>query len=148
MSTYKQIFYHIIFSTKHREKTLTDAGQEDLYKYIGGIIKQKHCTLYRINGMDDHLHIFSDLHSSLSLSGYVKDIKLASSLWMKESGYFPHFRFWQEGYGAFTHSVKERDTIIDYIIRQKEHHSKETFLEEYKRLLIQNEVPFEEKYLL
>ena len=148
MSTYKQIFYHLIFSTKHREQTLVRAHQEELYQYITGLVKAKHGTLYRINGMDDHLHIFSDLHPSLSLASYIKDIKLATSGWMKESGLFPQFSFWQSGYGAFTHSVKERDRIIDYIINQKEHHQTETFLDEYKRLLVENEVPFEEKYLL
>jgi REP element-mobilizing transposase RayT len=148
MSTYKQIFYHLIFSTKHREKTLTEKHQEELYKFIWGIVKEKHCTLYRIGGSEDHLHIFSDLHPSISLAGYIKDIKLGSSSWIKESGFFPGFTYWQDGYGAFTHSVKERDAIIGYIKRQKEHHQQESFLDEYKRLLIEQEIPFEEKYLL
>jgi REP element-mobilizing transposase RayT len=148
MSTYKQIFYHLIFSTKHREKTLTEEHHEDLYKYIWGITQEKHGTLYRINGTEDHLHIFSDLHPSLSLAGFIKDIKLASSSWMKESGLFPRFTYWQDGYGAFTHSVKERDGIIRYVKNQKEHHRQESFLDEYRRLLVENEIPFEEKYLL
>ncbi len=148
VSTYKQIFYHIIFSTRHREITLVEEHHEALYKYIWGVIKEKHCTLYRINGTKDHLHIFSDLHPSFSLSAYIKDIKLASSSWMKASGVFPHFMHWQEGYSAFTHSVKEKDRIIGYIKNQKEHHETENFFDEYKRLLMEQEIPFEEKYLL
>jgi putative transposase len=148
MSTYKQIFYHIVFSTKHREHTLAEAHQEELYKYIWGVIKSHNCHLYRIGGMEDHLHIFSDLHPSVSLADYIKDIKLASSSWMKESGLFPSFTHWQGGYGAFTCTVKEKDTIIAYIKNQKQHHKQENYHDEYKRLLIENEIPFDEKYVL
>jgi len=113
-----------------------------------GIIKNKKCKLYRINGIEDHIHIMSDLHPTLCLSDYVKDIKVASSLWMKESGKFPSFEGWQDGYGAFTYSTRERDMIINYIKNQKEHHKKESFDNEFKRLLLENEIEFDEKYLL
>ncbi len=98
--------------------------------------------------MPDHVHIFSDLHSSTSLSDYVKNIKVASSIWMKESKLFPEFKGWQDGYGAFTYSIKEKDRVIEYIKNQKEHHKIENFFEEYKRLLCENGIEFEEKYLL
>ena len=104
--------------------------------------------MYRINGVEDHIHIFSDLHPSIALADYVKDIKVASSLWMKESGKFPDFNGWQDGYGAFTYNVRERDMIINYVKKQKEHHRKESFYDEYKRLLIENGIEFDEKYLL
>ena len=102
MGTYRQIFYQIVFGTKHRQPTISIEHDEELYKYIWGIIKNKKCKLYRINGIEDHIHIFSDLHPSISLSDYVKDIKVASCIWMKESGKFPLFEGWQDGYGAFT----------------------------------------------
>jgi putative transposase len=73
---------------------------------------------------------------------------VASSIWMKENGSFPEFKGWQDGYGAFTYSFKQKDTIINYIKNQKEHHKKENFYDEYKRLLIENGIEFEEKYLL
>lgn len=148
MGTYKQIFYHIIFATKHRQPVITESHCHELYNYIFGIIKKQNGKLYRINGAEDHLHIFSDLHPSVSLSDYVKDIKVSSSLWMKETGHFPAFTNWQEGYGAFTHSIKEKDAIIEYVKNQKEHHKKENFYDEYKRLLTEAGVEFDEKYLL
>lgn len=98
--------------------------------------------------MPDHIHIFSDLHPTICLSDYVKDIKVATSLWMKAHGGFPDFTAWQDGYGAFTYSIKEKDRLIEYIKNQKEHHKKETFYDEYKRFLIENEIEFNEKYLL
>ncbi|WP_262147658.1 IS200/IS605 family transposase [Chryseobacterium foetidum] len=143
MGTYRQIFYHIVFGTKHREPTINEKNESELYKYIWGILKNKKCKLYRINGMPDHMHIFFDLHPSVSLSSLIKDIKIASNLWMKESGLFPEFNGWQEGYGAFTSSVKEKETIIHYIKNQKDHHKKETFEDEFKRLLNENGIKFE-----
>lgn len=119
-----------------------------MYKYIWGVIKNKKCTLYRINGMPDHLHIFSDLHPTVCLSDFVKDIKIASNLWMKESGKFPDFEAWQSGYGAFTYSIREKEMIMNYIRNQKSHHKTENFKEEFRRLLEENDVDFDEKYLL
>jgi putative transposase len=148
MSSYRQIYYQIVFGTKYREATIAQAHCEELYKYIWGIIKNKNCKLYRINGIEDHLHIFSDLHPSISLADYVNDIKVASSIWMKESDKFPYFKGWQDGYDAFTYSIRERDLIINYVKQQKEHHKKETFYEQFKRLLIENGIEFDEKYLL
>ena len=98
--------------------------------------------------MPDHIHIFSDLHPSVCLSDFIKNIKVASNLWMKDSGKFPLFKGWQESYGAFTYSIREKDMIIEYIKNQKEHHQKESFFDEYKRLLIENGIEFDEKYLL
>ena len=148
MTTYRQIFYHIVFGTKNRECSLAENHQEDLYRFIWGVINKRNCHLYRINGTEDHLHIFSDLHPSIALAHFVKEIKVASSNWIRQNGLFPQFTHWQEGYGAFTCSVNERDAVIDYIKRQKEHHKTESFCDEYKRLLTENEIPFDEKYLL
>ena len=148
MSTYHQIFYQIVFATKNRQPTINPEYENELYKYIFGVINNKKCKLYRINGMADHIHIFCDLHPSLSLSSYVKDIKIASNLWMKESGKFPDFQSWQEGYGAFTYSIKEKDIIIEYIKNQKEHHKIESFYDEFKRIIIENGIQFDERFFL
>lgn len=144
MGTYRQIFYHIVFGTKHREPTINEKNESELYKYIWGILKNKKCKLYRINGMPDHIHIFCDLHPNINLSNLVKDIKVATNLWMKESGLFPEFIGWQEGYGAFTVSFKDKETIINYIKNQKEHHKTETFEDEFKKLLAEHGIDFDE----
>ncbi|MBB1286079.1 IS200/IS605 family transposase [Flavisolibacter sp. BT320] len=148
MSTFRQVYYHLVFGTKYREPVLTPAYQEELYRFVWGVVKNRHGHLYRINGTEDHIHIFTDLHPAIALADLVKEIKVASSIWMKESSLFPSFTNWQEGYGAFTCSVHERDAVIAYIKNQKEHHRTENFLDEYKRLLRENQIPFDEKYLL
>ena len=148
MSTYTQILYQIVFSTKYRERVLVAPHRKELFNYIAGILENKNCDVYQINGVEDHLHILMRLHPSVALSGLVKDIKLASSKYLKERGLFPLFNGWQVGYGAFTYSVERRKILIEYIRRQEEHHRVKTFPDEYRKLLDDHEVEYDEKYLL
>lgn len=97
--------------------------------------------------MPDHIHIFTDLHPSIALSDLIRDVKVASNLWMKQSGLFPEFEEWQSGYAAFTYSEKEKDAVINYIKNQKTHHQKENFETEYKNLLKDNGIEFDDKFL-
>ena len=147
MGSHKQIFYQIVFGTKHRNPTIVREHDVRLYQYIASIFKNKNCHLYRINGIEDHIHIVSDLHPMIRLADFIKDIKIASNEWIKSTGLFPDFIGWADGYGAFTYSIREKDMIINYVKNQKEHHKKENFYDEYKRLLIENEVEFDEKYM-
>jgi putative transposase len=147
MSTFTQIYYHIVFSTKNREPVLRADGREELFRYIWGIIRNKNSHLYRINAVEDHLHILSSLHPTVALADFIKDIKVASNGWIKERQLFPHFNSWQDGYGAFTASHADKDRLIEYIKNQQEHHRQETFLDEYRRLLKEAGIEFDEKYL-
>ena len=147
MATYHQLYYQIIFGTKYRKPTISQTHETELYKYIFGIITNKKCKLYRLNGIEDHIHIFSDIHPTICISDFVKDIKVASSKWMKETGKFPAFEGWQDGYGAFNYSTRGKDKLINYIKNQKEHHKTETFFDEFRRLLVENGIEFDEKYL-
>jgi len=146
MSAYRQILYHIVFRTKGSEKTINKEHFIELQKYIWGIITNKGCVLYRINGMEDHIHILSDLHPSIALADYVREIKVSSSKWMKQSGFFPKFSGWGIKYCALTYSFKEKDVIVNYIKRQEEHHQKESFHEEIKRIFKENGLNLEEKW--
>ncbi|MFL5751794.1 MAG: IS200/IS605 family transposase [Bacteroidia bacterium] len=148
MSTYTQIIYQIVFGTKGRERTLTKDKRDELYKYIWGVLANKNCHLYRIGGVEDHIHILTDLHPAITLASLVKDIKLSSSLYIKTNQLFSNFKGWQEGYGAFTYSIREKDMLINYIKNQEEHHKKRSFREEYIDLLTEHNITFEEKYLL
>ena len=148
MSTYTQILYQIVFSTKNREHTLTENHRDDLYKYIWGIIKNKNCHLYRIGGITDHIHIVTHLHPSLSLASLVKDIKIASSEHIKSSHLFQHFDGWQDGYGGFTYSFKDKDQLIEYVKNQEQHHKVKSFKDEFIELLQEHGIQFDEKYLL
>lgn len=147
MGTYTQIIYQIVIGTRYREKVLTKNNREELFKFINGILQNKKCVLYQVNGVEDHIHIVTHIHPTVALASLVKDIKLACSLFIKENNLFPHFRGWQDGYGAFTYSLKEKDRLIAYVQNQEEHHKRKTFLDEYKKLLETHTIKFEEKYL-
>ena len=134
-------------STKNRERSMLESGQEKLYSFISGILKNKECHLYRINGVEDHLHIATHIHPSVALANLVKDIKLASTDFIKETKLFPNFTGWQVGYGAFTYSIGAKKNLIRYIMNQKEHHKKKTFKEEYINLLKEYKIEFDERYL-
>lgn len=148
MSTYTQILYQIVFSTKNRERTLIKENRPEIYKYIWGILKNKKCHLYRINGIEDHIHIVTHLHPSIALASLVKDIKVASALYIKENRIFPEFEAWQIGYAAFTYSIEAKDHLIEYVKNQEKHHHKKTYIDELKELLKEHDVEYDEKYLL
>ena len=113
MSSYRQIIYQIIFRTRQSQKTLKSEHNKRLLKYIRGIIKNKNCHLYRINGMEEHIHILTDLHAGIALADFIRDIKTASSIWLKDSDYFPNFIGWADGYAALTYSYWDKDKLIN-----------------------------------
>ena len=129
MSSYRQLLYNIVFRTKDSQPTISKANADKLYPYITGIIKNKNCHLYRINGVEDHLHILTDIHPSIALADFVREIKVSSSLWIKSSNFSPLFKGWSMGYGSFTCSYMDMGKLIDYIKGQQEHHCKKTFEE-------------------
>jgi REP element-mobilizing transposase RayT len=145
MSTFTQIYYHLVFSTKARERVLVENHREEFFRYTWGIIRNKDSHLYRINAVDDHV-ILSSLHP-VSLADFIKGIKVATSVWIKEKGLFPGFQGWQDGYGGFTASHADKDRLIKYIRNQQEHHRVKTFREELHERLLEAEVKFDEKYL-
>ena len=147
MSTYTQILYHIVFATKGRRRVLDKPRREDLFRYLWGIVKNHHCHLHRIGGVEDHLHILSSLHPTVALADFIKDIKVASSGWIKDEKVFPEFEAWQEGYAALTHSLAEKARLIEYIKGQEEHHRTVPFLDEYREMLRAAGMELDERYL-
>jgi len=147
MPTYTQILYHIVFSTKGREPVLIPADREAMFRYIWGLIGSRDSRLYRLNGTLDHVHILTGLHPTRALADFVKEIKVSSSHWIKEKGIFAGFPGWQAGYGAFTHSKQDKERLIQYIMGQEQHHTRVTFADELRSLLIEAGVEFDEKYL-
>lgn len=147
MATYTQILYQIVFSTKNAQNTMKLSETEKLYRYIWGILKNKKCTLYRVNGTENHIHIATHVHPMVSVSSLVKDIKVSSSVWIKEPGIFPNFVGWQDGYGAFTYHITQKETLVNYVKNQREHHHKKSYREEFIELLNEHGIEFDEKYL-
>ena len=146
MSSYRQHLYHLVFRTKVSLLTIKQDHVNELYAYITGLTKHKNSHLYRINGIENHLHILTDMHQSIAPMDFMREIKVSSSLWMKKSGFFPAFKGWAVGYGSFTCSYMDLDRLIEYVKNQQEHHKKISFEEEYRNLLNEYGIPIDERF--
>lgn len=147
MATYTQILYHIVYGTKNHNDTLDLERHDELCKYTAGILKNKNCFVYKIGGYTEHIHIVTELHPTLTLADLVKDIKLSQSKWIKTNNIFSGFEGWQDGYGGFSCSWRDKDRVINYIANQTEHHRQKSFHEEYVEMLQKAGIRFDEKYL-
>ena len=145
--TFSQIYIQVVFAVKGRESMIHASWEEELYKYITGIVRNKEQKMLTINGMPDHIHFFIGMKPSCCLSDLVREVKKSSNDFVKEKK-FSKFKFqWQEGYGAFSYSHSDLDKVINYIMNQKEHHKKRTFKEEYMEFLKKFEIEFKDEYL-
>jgi putative transposase len=147
MPTYTDITYHIVFGTKNRIRSLDKPHRDDLYRFIWGVLNERQCHLYRIGGIEDHIHILTSLHPSVALADLVKEIKTASSAWIKGQKFFPGFDYWQEGYGAFTVACEARAPLIEYIKKQEEHHRHLDFVDELKQMVEAAHLTWKAEYL-
>lgn len=147
MSTFSQIYIQVVFAVRGRNSLIAQSWEEELYKYITGIITNKGQKLIAINGMPDHIHLLIGMKPSCCLSDLVREIKKASNSFINEKK-FSKFKFeWQEGYGAFSYSHSSLNDVIAYIQNQKEHHKKKSFREEYIEFLRKFEVEYKDEYL-
>ena len=121
--------------------------EEELYKYITGIVQKKGQKMLAINGMPDHIHFLIGMKPTCCLSDLVREVKKSSNAFVNEKGFLT-FKFeWQAGYGAFSYSHSALDNVIGYINNQKEHHKAKSFKEEYKAFLIKFQIEHKDEYL-
>lgn len=146
-NTYTQLYIQFVFAVKYRQSLIQKEWKNELYKYITGIVQNNKSKMLAINGMTDHIHIFVGYKPSVPIPDLIKDIKVASSLWINEKKLVKQKFNWQEGYGAFSYRLRDIDEICKYIQNQESHHQKRTFREEYINLLKDFDLEFEEKYL-
>ncbi len=140
-------YVHIVFTTKHRQPLIHHPVESELHSYLGGICNQLDCQVIQVGGYVDHVHILCMLSKKVALIKLVEEAKSHSSKWIKsKDGASRHF-YWQDGYGAFSVYPSEIDTAIAYIANQHEHHHKKTFQEEYRMLLKQYNVEYDERYV-
>jgi len=146
-NTFSQIYIQIVFAVKGRESLINQNWEEELYKYVSGIITNKGQKLLAINGMQDHIHILIGMKPSCCLSDLVREIKKSSNDFINEKKFCQSKFQWQEGYGVFSYSHSSLDNVIGYIQNQKEHHTKKTFKDEYIDFLTKFEIDFKQEYL-
>ena len=146
--TYSQIYIQLVFVVKGRQPLITARWEEDLYKYITGIVTNKGQKMLAINGMPDHLHLLIGMKPACCLADLVREIKKSSTAFVRENRYTKNPFQWQEGYGAFSYSHSGFRHVIAYIQNQKEHHGKRSFEAEYRDFLKEFEITFKEEYFL
>ena len=146
--SYTNLLYHIIFRTKASDRSIPFAKANMLYNYIWGIVRNKNSKLYRIGGMPDHIHMLVELPSSISVSEFVRVVKVESSKFLSDNYEdFPLFKGWAKEYCALTYSFRDRDVICNYIRNQQQHHLGESLYNELQRLLAENAIEYKSEYL-
>jgi REP element-mobilizing transposase RayT len=136
----------MVFDVKGRQCFIQESFRDELQKYISGIIKEKKQKLYAIYCMPDHTHIFVSIKPDIAISDLVRDVKANSSSFIKEKHFVKNFS-WQTGFGAFSYSKSQALKVVDYILRQPEHHKKKTFKQEYIEFLQKFDIKYDDQYL-
>ena len=143
--SFSQIYIHIVFATKNRDKILTPEIREKVFKYISGIIEKRKCKNLAVNGYYDHVHILVGLNPNVSIAELVKEIKRSSTIFINTHDFIKTKFAWQEGYSSFSYSISQVDNVVKYIRNQEKHHSIKTFKEEYLDLLEKFSIETEKK---
>jgi REP element-mobilizing transposase RayT len=146
-NTYTEIYVQIVFTVQGKENLITELIRENVEKYMCGIISNNQSKPISIYCNPDHVHILIGLHPSVSISDMARDIKASSSKWINENNWIKGKFRWQEGYGAFTYSKSQIDSVAKYILNQPEHHKKNSFKEEYLNILHKLGVKYDDRYL-
>jgi REP element-mobilizing transposase RayT len=144
--TYCCSLFHCAFSTKERQKTIVPEIQAPLWAYMGGVAREHGMKALAGGGMDDHVHLLLSLPSILSIAAAMRDIKSASSHWMRESSGISRFE-WQEGNGAFSIGWGQVRTTLAYIAGQKEHHLKRNFQAEFLAFLGKHRIEYDPRFV-
>lgn len=146
-NTYSQIYIQIVFAVQGRQNLLAKEWRQGVFKYMAGIIQNKGQKPIIVNGVDDHVHAFVGLKPAMALSDLVRDIKNNSSNFINDNNWIKGKISWQEGYGAFSYSHSQVEDVYNYILNQEQHHTKQTFQDEYMGFLKKFEVEHDVKYV-
>ncbi|HEX6982237.1 MAG TPA: IS200/IS605 family transposase [Balneolaceae bacterium] len=146
-NTYSQIYIQFVFAVQNRKSLIRDDWEEELYKYITGIVQNRKHKMIAINGMPDHIHAFVGLHPTQSISNLMREVKGDSSSWINNKGFVNEKFRWQEGYGAFSYGRSQINKVYHYVMNQKKHHAKKTFMDEYIELLNKFNVNYDERFI-
>jgi len=146
-NTYTSLHYHLIFSTKNRVAYLTPSIEQRVWAYLGGVARKHKLTALQIGGCDDHIHALVMAPPTIAPSEIAQFLKGDSSKWIHDK--FPelHDFAWQEGYGAFTVSKSNLESVVGYIQKQREHHQHRGFQEEYLDFLQKHGIEYDEQYV-
>ncbi len=145
--SFSKIYCHIVFHTKNNMKFIREDIEDELHAYLGGVLRNCKSISFQIGGTSDHIHILCTLPRTMAPADLAEELKKSSSKWIKTKGSNYRDFYWQEGYGSFSVGWSQVDTVKRYIRDQKVHHSRVSFIDEYKKLLEENGIVFDVRYL-
>ena len=146
-NTYTQINIHAVFAVKGRENVISEKFSDELFKYISGILSKQGQYPLAVGGYKDHVHIFYEMTTTITVAKILEEVKSSSTAWINQNQFVTGKFSWQKGYCAFSYSKSQRNDVIQYIKNQKQHHSIKIFREEYREMLKNFDVNFEDAYL-
>lgn len=146
-NTYHQIYLQTVFAAKYRNAVIDRSWRSQLHGVIGNLINEKNCKTIIVNGVEDHIHCLVGLRPAVSISELMKTVKAKSSKYINDHSLTSQRFEWQEGYGVFSYSHRDVDTVYKYIQHQEKHHKNQTFRGEYLVLLNEFKVEFDEQYI-
>ncbi|MEQ1796765.1 MAG: IS200/IS605 family transposase [Lacibacter sp.] len=146
-NTFSQIYLQFVFAVRHRQSLIPKEHKEELHKYITALVQNRKAKMIAVHCMPDHAHLFVGFRPSISISDFIKEIKVESNEFLNNQNWMKNKFNWQEGYGVFSYGHSQIDTVAQYVLNQELHHKKKTFREEYLDFLDRFQIPFEEKYL-
>lgn len=146
-NTYTQLHIQFVFAVQNRMSLIQSSWEEELFKYTTGIVQNHKHKMIAINGMPDHIHLFVGLHPTQSISSFMQVVKGESSGWINQRGFVKGKFKWQVGYGAFSYGHSQVSQVYNYVMSQKAHHKKRSFLDEYTELLKKFDISYDPKYI-
>lgn len=147
MGSFTQLSYHVVFGTKYRKPIITEAIRQDLYEYLGGILRANGGSSIEIGGVADHVHLLVRLSPKRAISDVLRDLKANSAKWYNDKKDRQHKFEWQKGYGAFSVSYSRIEVAKRYIQNQEQHHREKSFQEEYEDFLKRHGIRYRTEYL-
>jgi putative transposase len=145
-NTFSQIYLQFVFAVSQRRSLIPSEHKEELHKYITGLVQRRNAKMLAVHCMPDHVHLFVGFKPTISISDFVKEIKVESNQFINSKKWVDGKFKWQEGYGVFSYSRSHVDTVIKYVLNQEEHHRSKSFRTEYFEFLKKFKIPFDEKY--
>ncbi len=146
-NTYSQLFVQYVFAVQGRENMIREEFRIEFEKIICGLVTKHKSKPLAVYCNPDHTHVFVGIHPTISVSKLVEQIKGGSSNWINNTNYLEGHFAWQDGFGAFTYSKSQTDSVVRYILNQLEHHKKRCFKDEYLAFLNKFDVDYNTKYL-
>ncbi len=143
--SFSAAYVHLVFSTKNRIVYLEEKEvRQNLHAYMGGVSREFGCPPELVGGVEDHVHVLARLGRTTAIADWVKELKRVSSLWMK--GHRPDFS-WQSGYAAFSVGQAQLPAVRAYVASQEEHHKTRSFQDEFRDLLLEHSLNWDERYV-